>query len=185
VVYESPANPEPAAPKELQHATLKPASAAMIRHVNKLYYKGIPGGETPHTRQVNQVYMVQPTRDQIEEFEITRTEIQRACAPDKVETHQNLFFSPSERQLQVMLDKNFQDAIESNAVGFCTNPEQALKEGLSKTEKLVMCRVIVAPSCRMTNNKLIVKDTRGVQPSFVLTLETIQQVNARNAADGL
>ena len=104
----------------------------MQRHVGKLYYGGIPGGERPDTRQIVDVKMIQPTRDQIENFEITRSELVRACAPEKLETHQNLFYSPSERQLQTILDKSFEDAIESNAVAFCTDPEQAMKEGLSK-----------------------------------------------------
>lgn len=151
----------------------------MQRHAQKLYYGGIPGGERADTRQILDIKMVQPTRDQIEEFEMTRTELVRACAPEKLQTHQNLFYSPSERQLQVMLDKSFVDAIESNAVAFCTDPEQAMREGLSKTNQLLICRVAVAPSCRMTNNKLIVKDTRGVQPSFLLTLESTVDVSNR------
>ncbi len=78
-----------------------------------------------------------------------------------------------------MLDKDFQTAIESNTVAFSTDPEQAMREGFSKTNKLLLCRVAVAPSCRITNNKLIVKDFRGVQPSFLLTLESQVAVNAR------
>jgi hypothetical protein len=80
---------------------------------------------------------------------------------------------------KVLLDKDFQSAIETNAVGFCTDPEQAVREGFSQTNKLLLCRVAVAPSCRVINNKLIVKDLRGVQPSFLLTLESQVAVNAR------
>ena len=158
---------------------MQPASAAIQRHVQKLYFGGIAGGERADTRQIESIFMIQPTRDQIEEFEITRSELVRTCAPEKLETHQNLFFAPSERQLQVLLDKSFADAIESNAVAFCSDPEQALKEGNSKTNQLLLCRVAVAPSCRMLHNKLIVKDTRGVQPSFLVTVESSQQASQR------
>ncbi len=162
-----------------KHPTIKPASAALERHASSLYYKGIEGGEQPDTPKLLSIEMVQPTRHQIEEFEVTRTDLQREIAPEKLETHQNLFYSPSEQQLRVMLDKDFQTAIESNAVAFCTDPLQALREGFSKTNKLLLCRVAVAPSCRVVNRKLIVKDTRGVQPSFVLTVESGVAVNAR------
>jgi hypothetical protein len=162
-----------------KHPTVKPASAALERHAQNLFYKGIEGGEQPDTPKVVAVEMIQPTREQIEEFEVTRTELQREIAPEKLETHQNLFFSPSERQLQVMLDKDFQSAIEGNSVAFCTDPLQAMREGFSKTGKLLLCRVAVAPSCRVTNRKLIVKDTRGVQPSFILSIESQIAVNAR------
>ena len=165
--------------RQPKHPTVKPASAALERHAQTLYYKGIEGGEQPDTPKVVQVEMIQPTREQIEEFEVTRTELQREIAPEKLETHQNLFYSPSERQLQVMLDKDFQSAIEGNTVAFCTDPLQALREGFSKSGKLLLCRVAVAPSCRVTNRKLIVKDTRGVQPSFILTIESQVAVNAR------
>jgi hypothetical protein len=90
-----------------------------------------------------------------------------------VQTHQNMFYSPSEQQLRVMLDKSFSDAIESNAVAFCTDPEQALREGFSRTNRLLICRVVQGPSVRVTNNKLIIKETRGVQPTFILTLESL------------
>jgi hypothetical protein len=56
--------------------------------------KGIDGGEKPDTRKVVQVEMIQPSREQIEEFEITRTDLQRDIAPEKLQTHQNLFYSP-------------------------------------------------------------------------------------------
>ena len=45
--------------------------------------------------------MVQPTRDQIEDFEETRSEMQREVAPQKLETFQNMFYSPSDQQLKV------------------------------------------------------------------------------------
>ena len=63
--------------------------------------QGIAGGERPDTRKIVSVEMVQPTREQIEEFEITRTELQREIAPEKLQTHQNLFYSPSEQQIKV------------------------------------------------------------------------------------
>merc|ERR1711991_366825 len=88
-------------------------------------------------------------------------------------------YSPSEQQLKVILDKNFEEAIETNAIGFCTDPEQAVREGFSKTDKLLICRVVHGPSVRTTNNKLIIKDMRGVQPTFLLTLESPAVVNAR------
>lgn len=59
------------------------------------------------------VESIQPTRQQIEEFEETRSEMQREVAPEKLQTFQNMFYSPSEQQLRVMLDKNFGAAIES------------------------------------------------------------------------
>ena len=184
VVYEAPAERvEALHAKEPTHPTLKPANSGIQRHVGKVYYGGITGGERADTKQIIDVKMVQPTREQIEEFEITRTELVRTCAPQMLETHQNLFYSPSERQLAVMLDKSFEEAIESNAIGFASDPELAMREGLSRSNKLLMCRVAVSPSCRMTNGKLIVKDMRGVQPSFLLTLEDTQMMNQRMQAD--
>lgn len=124
-----------------------------------------------------------PTRDQIEEFEVSRTEMARAIAPEMLQTHQNMFYSPSEQQLRVMLDKSFSDAIESNTVAFSTDPEQALHEGFSSTNRVLICRVVQGPSVRILNHKLIVKDTRGVQPTFILTVEGgAGAVNARPKA---
>ncbi len=62
------------------------------------------------------------------------------------------------------------EAIQGNTVAFCTDPEQAVREGFSQSNHLLICRVVQSASVRTLNNKLIIRDTRGVQPTFILTL---------------
>lgn len=107
VVYETPNVEETRNVHEPRHPTVKDATAAMHKHAVGLYTKGLGEGVVANARRIVRVESIFPTREQIEEFELARTEMQRDVAPEKLQTHQNMFYSPSDSQLRTMLDKSF------------------------------------------------------------------------------
>ncbi len=119
VVYETPAAEEVRHVNEPRHPTVKDATAAMYKHATGLYSKGLAEGEHPNPRRVVRVESIFPTREQIEEFEVARTEMQRDVAPEKLQTHQNMFYAPSDSQLRIMLDKSFRCLARVLCVSVC------------------------------------------------------------------
>eukprot|EP01113_Clastostelium_recurvatum_P003947 TRINITY_DN1174_c0_g1_i1.p1 TRINITY_DN1174_c0_g1~~TRINITY_DN1174_c0_g1_i1.p1 ORF type:complete len:265 (-),score=70.31 TRINITY_DN1174_c0_g1_i1:56-793(-) len=139
------------------------------------------GDGSTHPYQVVNIEMVAPGRDQLEDFEARRNELDQRVA--KLETIQAFYAPSTEEVLQRILKEGFSGAF-AGELTFCPDATQAIQESLSvrPINKLLLCRVVLGSKgvdYTEIHGKYRIKFIRGVMPSFLITFKPFEAEGAK------
>jgi len=156
-----------------QATELKPVASGTFQYVQKQWEEGA----SDDTYAIDQVYQVLASVHLMNEFEERRTESElavRAHGAGKLETIQ-AWVSLSDANIDKVMQSGFSSF--GTAIAFSKDPILAIKEGSgASSHKCVLCRLqlgIPDKDYREIHNKIIVTQTKGVMPSFLVVWKRI------------
>jgi len=152
---------------------LKPLASGSFQYVQKQW----DDGASDDTYVIDQAYQVLASVSLMNEFEERRTENElavRAHGAGKLETIQ-AWVSLSDANIDKVLQTGFGSF--GTAIAFSKDPILAIKEGTGAgSHKCVLCRLqlgIPDKDYREIHNKIIVTQTKGVMPSFLVVWKRV------------
>lgn len=147
---------------------IKQATASIEKFVKGVWEKGLTG---PADVEIVFTEQYQPPTELSNEFEARRNELERAIAPNRLQTL-HLFYAPTKENLNSLLTKGFFQTIGVSKIAFAKDPIQAIKEGFGNTNKLLIVRVALGRENRDYNvvrGKYVVENLKSVITSYIIT----------------